>query len=78
MPRSPRNDHESGEKVLRGIAVTVTAVWVITTLAQVVDPHRQVPETVNYIFGIVVSSLFGAAAIRSRKNGNGDKNGGPK
>jgi hypothetical protein len=74
-PRKPR-DTDSGERVLRGIAVTVTAVWVITTLAQVIDPHRQVPETVNYIFGIVVSSLFGAAAIKSRnKNGNG-KNGG--
>lgn len=73
----PQNDRDSGERVLRGIAVTVTAVWVITTLAQLIDPTRQVPETVNYIFGIVVSSLFGAAAIRGRKNGNGNgKNGG--
>lgn len=75
-PRSPRNSQDdAGEKVLRGIAVTVTAVWVITTLAQVLDPHRQVPETVNYIFGIVVSSLFGAAAIRGRNKGNGNGNG---
>lgn len=62
----------SREKVLRGIAVTVTAVWVVATLVQVVDPGRQVPSTVNVIMGMVVSALFGAAAIsHTRRNGNG-------
>ena len=62
------------DRVLRGIAVTVTAVWVIATVVQVVDPTRQVPSTVNVIMGMVVSALFGAAAISShtRRNGNGD------
>lgn len=62
----------SREKVLRGIAVTVTAVWVLATLVQVIDPSRQVPNTVNVVMGMVVSALFGAAAVSaSRKNGNG-------
>lgn len=61
------------EQVLRGIAVTVTAVWVLATLVQIADPARQVPATVNVIMGMVVSALFGAAAISSgRRNGNGN------
>lgn len=61
------------ERVLRGIAITVTAVWVIATVVQVIDPSRQVPSTVNVIMGMVVSALFGAAAIsHTRRNGNGD------
>ena len=61
------------ERVLRGIAVTVTAVWVLATLVQVIDPARQVPSTVNVIMGMVVSALFGAAAIKSgRRNGDDD------
>jgi hypothetical protein len=68
----PRGDQR--ERVLRGIAVTVTGVWVIATVVQVIDPMRQVPATVNVIMGMVVSALFGAAAVSSaRKNGNGDK-----
>ena len=68
----PRKD-PSREKVLRGIAVTVTAVWVLATLVQVADPSRQVPTTVNAIMGLVVTALFGASAIRgSRRNGNGN------
>lgn len=64
--------HDGRERVLRGIAVTVTAVWVVGTLVQMADPSRQVPNTVNVIMGMVVSALFGAAAITgSRRNGNG-------
>lgn len=63
---------ESREKVLRGIAVTVTVVWVVATLVQVIDPSRTVPATVNVIMGMVVSALFGAAAVAgTRRNGNG-------
>jgi hypothetical protein len=69
MP-SPKGD--ARDRVLRGIAVTVTAVWVLATLVQVIDPSRQVPNTVNVVMGMVVSALFGAAAVRSsRKNGDG-------
>lgn len=65
--------HDGREKVLRGIAVTVTAVWVVATLVQIADPSRTVPNTVNVIMGMVVSALFGAAAIsHTRRNGNGN------
>ena len=61
------------DKVLRGIAVTVTGVWVVATLVQVIDPSRQVPNTVNVVMGMIVSALFGAAAVRvGRRNGNGN------
>lgn len=69
---SPPKKGDSREKVLRGIAVTVTGVWVVATLVQVIDPSRQVPSTVNVVMGMVVSALFGAAAIHSRRNGDGD------
>ena len=70
MP-SPKGD--ARDRVLRGIAVTVTGVWVVATLVQVIDPTRQVPNTVNVVMGMVVSALFGAAAVRSsRRNGNGN------
>ena len=69
----PPTRGEPRERVLRGIAVTVTAVWVIATVVQVIDPTRQVPNTVNVIMGMVVSALFGAAAVSaSRRNGNGN------
>ena len=60
------------DRVLRGIAITVTAVWVVATVVQVIDPARQVPPTVNVIMGMVVSALFGAAAVSSRRR-NGDE-----
>ena len=60
------------DRVLRGIAITVTAVWVVATVVQVIDPSRQVPPTVNVIMGMVVSALFGAAAVSSRRR-NGDE-----
>ncbi len=70
---APSAKDAAKDRVLRGIALTVTAVWVVATLVQVVDPTRQVPNTVNVIMGMVVSALFGAAAIsHSRRNGNGD------
>lgn len=73
---SPPRKDGSREKVLRGIAVTVTGVWVLSTLVQVIDPNRQVPSTVNVVMGMVVSALFGAAAISgSRRNGNGNGRG---
>jgi len=50
----------------------VTAVWVVATVVQVIDPSRQVPSTVNVIMGMVVSALFGAAAVSSRRR-NGDE-----
>jgi len=65
----------TNDGVLRGIAVTVTAVWVMTVIVQVIDPVRQVPGAVNYAFGIAVSALLGsvgAQEIRKRRNGNGE------
>lgn len=57
------------ERVLRGIAVIVTAVWVATVAVQVIDPSRQVPQSVNIIMGMIVSGLLGVAAVNRSRNG---------
>lgn len=59
------------ERVYLGIAVTVTAVWAIATLVQVVFPERVVPSYANVIMGIVAAAFFGASVVKSRRNGNG-------
>ena len=60
------------DRLLLGISVTVTGVWVVATLVQVIDPHRQVPPTVNAIMGIIVTALFSTYGVRTiRRNGNG-------
>lgn len=71
MP-SPKGDER--DRVLRGIAVTATAVWVLAVLVQLIDPTRQVPDSVNVVMGIAVSALVGtvAASTIKRNGGNGD------
>lgn len=57
------------EGLLKGVTVTVTAVWVLSVLVQFIDPSRQVPQSVNIIMGMVVSALLGAIAVTAGKNG---------
>ena len=57
-------------KALDAIAMTVTFVWALAVIAQIIDPSREVPGTVHYIMGALVSALFGISAI-SKRNGNG-------
>lgn len=67
MP-SPKGDER--DRVLRGIAVIATAVWVIAVLTQIIDPSRQVPDSVNVVMGLIVSALVGSSAVSAvRKNG---------
>jgi hypothetical protein len=68
------NKDGSRDKVLLGIAVTVTGVWVVATMVQIMFPSHQAPATVNVVMGMVVSALFGAAAVRAgrRNGGNGE------
>lgn len=52
--------------------MTVTIVWTVATLVQVVDPGRVVPTYANVIMGIVATAFFGASVVVARKrNGNG-------
>lgn len=62
------------ERVLLGIGCTVTAVWVIAVLVQVIFPTHVVPQAVHGIMFVIASSFFGSAAWaarRNEKNGNG-------
>ena len=67
------------ERVYLGIAVVVTGVWTVATLAQVVDPRRVVPTYVNLVMLSVAGAFFGASIVATRrserKNGNGNGNG---
>lgn len=52
--------------------MTVTIVWTIATLVQVVDPSREVPTYANVIMGIVATAFFGASVVvGKRRNGAG-------
>lgn len=59
------------DRLLRGITVVVTAIWSFGTVVQIINPAHQVPNTVNVIMGMIVSALFGAAAVSRSRNGNG-------
>lgn len=70
----PKREQSAYERVFLGIATTVTIVWSIANLVQVVSPVRQAPTSVNVIMGIVATSFFGAAVYagrRAERNGNG-------
>lgn len=58
--------------VYNGIALTVTAVWAIANIVQVVDPSRPVSALTHGIMATVASAFFGAGMlsdIRKRRNG---------
>lgn len=64
-----RDWHVGGayEKVFLGIAITVTAVWTVANLVQVILPNRPVPSYVNIVMMAVATSFFGGAVISSRR-----------
>lgn len=60
--------------VYNTVALTVTAVWAIANIVQVVDPSRPVSLSTHAIMATVASAFFGAgvvADIRKQRNGNG-------
>lgn len=72
----PKGEQSAYERVFLGIAITVTVVWAIATLVQVVSPTHQVPTYANLVMMTVAGSFFGGAVIAGRKrNGNGNGNG---
>lgn len=63
------------ENILLVIACSIVAIWIIGVAVQVIFPSHIVPPEVHGIVFVVVSGLFGSAALsaRSRKgNGNGN------
>ena len=61
------NGSSAYERVFLGIAVTVTAVWSLATIVQVISPAHPVPETANLTMGTVAAAFFGGALISSRR-----------
>lgn len=56
------------ERTCLGIAITVTAVWAIATLVQIVAPSHPVPVTVSATMGIVATGFFSGAYFWSRRS----------
>jgi hypothetical protein len=64
-----RGQSAAHERVFLGIAITVTVVWAVATLVQVIDPKHQVPTYANLVMMTVAGSFFGGAVWAGRKNG---------
>ena len=60
------------EAVVLAIAGVIVIVWAGATVAQIIDPSRQVPTTVNVVMPIVAAALFGKTALKRRNGGDGD------
>lgn len=74
---SPPQKGDSRERVLRGIFITVSALWIIGNAVQIIDPTRPVPTSVNVVMGIIVTAWFSASVGKQlTKNGSGG-NGAP-
>lgn len=60
------------EIVLLFLGVVIVAVWLVGVTVQTIFPTHVVPPEVHGVTFVVVSSLFGGAALsgRSRRNGN--------
>lgn len=58
---------ETYERVYLGIAITVTIVWTVATLVNVVVPGHPVPPYANIMMGIVASCFFGGAVIQNQR-----------
>ncbi len=60
------------EKVLLALGCVVVGAEVIMVLVQSAFPTHVVPAEFHAIAFVVATSLFGGAAIASRKNGGND------
>lgn len=67
------------ERTFLAIAATVTILWAIATLVQIVTPTRPVPPALKYVMMSVAGCFFGGSVLSAyrRKNGSDDPYGGP-
>lgn len=70
-----KQDEALRERILLAIGCTVTIVWAVATLVQVVFPDRPVSGEVHLVMMTVAGFFFGGAALEARKKQNGDGNG---
>lgn len=70
MTPDPRR--ERLETVLLVVGVVIVAAWLFGVMVQTIFPTHVVPPEVHGVTFVVVSGLFGGAALtgRSRRNGN--------
>lgn len=52
--------------VLRIIGAVVTIIWVISVVADAVNPAYDPPETIGLAFMAMLSAVLGAAAVQGR------------
>lgn len=52
--------------VLRIIGAVVTIIWVISVVADAINPAYDPPETIGLAFMAMLSAVLGAAAVQGR------------
>lgn len=58
--------------VYNGIALTVTGVWALANIVQIIDPSRPVSSLTHGIMATVASAFFGAGLIADRRRNGKD------
>lgn len=58
--------------VLRVIGAVVTIIWVISVVADAVNPAYDPPETIGLAFMAMLSAVLGAAAVQGREKKDDD------
>lgn len=57
----------SREGILLGLGCFIMGVWTFGVVTQILFPSHELPNQVHVIAGVVATSLFGGAALASRK-----------
>lgn len=58
--------------VLRVIGAVVTIIWVISVVADAINPAYDPPETIGLAFMAMLSAVLGAAAVQGRDKKDDD------
>lgn len=58
--------------VLRIIGAVVTIIWVISVVADAINPAYDPPETIGLAFMAMLSAVLGAAAVQGREKKDDD------
>lgn len=58
--------------VLRIIGAVVTIIWVISVVADAINPVYDPPETIGLAFMAMLSAVLGAAAVQGREKKDDD------
>lgn len=56
--------------ILKIIGGVITTVWLVSVVADAVNPNYDPPETIGLAFMAMLSAVLGAAAVKGGKDNN--------